>query len=430
MILLLFILVLALLLISLYYYGYEIIAPPVIICAVYTFSIYAAMYNIESWHIKLSNITVLYIVVGLLSFCLSSFIVRTHYKNKPVPIKRAFVINITNQKTIILYLIIFICAYIYIQEVSHIVGGYGGDYETAMADFRSDFSYGDENLSFIANQSYKVLTVITFICLYIYCNNTIATGQWKKYIIWLVPVIILGYATIRSGSRAPLIQLFVMFIVFLLLFQQQYGKYKKKALLKYILYIVGFSILFLVMFSAIRYLVGRQNDSNIVDYISMYVGGSIQLFDLYLKHPNEAMNNNTEVFGALYNNLIKLGFIDDKELIMHKEFRYSNGILLGNVYTSFRAFHHDFGFTGIIIFQVIEGFFYSIYYEKMKRLKNKSGISATFILYGMLMMPLFEHAIQEQLFSNYLCLNTFILLLLTIIIIHYLKPKLYATKSF
>ena len=104
---------------------------------------------------------------------------------------------------------------------------------------------------------------------------------------------------------------------------------------------------------------------------------------------------------------------------MHKEFRYSNGILLGNVYTSFRAFHHDFGFTGIIIFQVIEGFFYSIYYEKMKRLKNKSGISATFILYGMLMMPLFEHAIQEQLFSNYLCLNTFILLFLTIIIIHY-----------
>ena len=79
-----------------------------------------------------------------------------------------------------------------------------------------------------------------------------------------------------------------MFIVFLLLFQQQYGKYKKKALLKYILYIVGFSILFLVMFSAIRYLVGRQNDSNIVDYISMYVGGSIQLFDLYLKHPNES----------------------------------------------------------------------------------------------------------------------------------------------
>ena len=49
------------------------------------------------------------------------------------------------------------------------------------------------------------------------------------------------------------------------------------------------------MFSAIRYLVGRQNDSNIVDYISMYVGGSIQLFDIYLKHPNEAMNNNTEV---------------------------------------------------------------------------------------------------------------------------------------
>lgn len=430
MISILFILIVILLIISLFVYDFDIIAPPVIICAVYLFSIYAAMYNIDTWKINLSEITISYILIGLIVFCVSSFIVKRKYANKPIEKKPITEIEFRKNKLIIIYLVATVCAYLYLKEISSIVNRYGSDYSMAMAEFRADFSYGEQNLSFISNQAYKVLTCISFVFLYIFCNNVGATNKWRKNLIFLLPVCIYIYASLRSGSRTQLIQIFTMFIVLLFIFQKIYGRYKKGKILRYLLYISSGSIAFLIIFSAIRFFVGRQNESNLTDYISMYVGGSIQLFDLYLKHPEEVTSKGMETFGSLYNNFVKFGFIDGKEVIMHKEFRYSNGILLGNVYTSFRAFHHDLGLFGIIFFQFIEGLFFSIYYEKMKRIKNKKPISIALVMYGILMMPLFEHAIQEQLFSNYLCLNTLVIYILLFFIILYLKPKSHVTKSF
>lgn len=430
MISILFILILILLIISLIIYDYDIISPPVIICAVYLFSVYAAMYNIDAWKINLSGITISYILIGLIVFCISSFIVKKKYANKPIVKKPITVIEFRKNKLIIIYLVAIVCTYLYLREVSSIVNKYGPDYNMAMADFRADFSYGEQNLSFISNQAYKVLSCISFVFLYVFCNNVGATNKWRKNLIFLVPVCLSIYTSLRSGSRAPLIQVFTMFVVLLFIFQNIYGRYEKRKILRYLLYISSGSIAFLIIFSAIRFFVGRQNESDLIDYISTYVGGSIQLFDLYLKHPEEVTSKGMETFGALYNNLAKLGFIDGKEAIMHKEFRYSNGILLGNVYTAFRAFHHDLGLFGIIFFQFIEGLFFTIYYEKIKRLKNKKTISIALVMYGILMMPLFEHAIQEQFFSNYMCLNTLVIYILILFIIAYLKPKSHVTKSF
>lgn len=425
MIILLLVIAIGLLIVSFFISNKDIISPPVILCAVYVLSISSAMYNIAAWRINLSEEAVLYISSGMISFCIISFITHKRFAYYTPTKILDTIILIPKSKLLFALLISIICYILYVREINSFVGSFGSDYSLAMQQFREEFSYGDMKLSFVANQAIKVLSAIAFVYIFIISNNISTNKSWKYKLLYLVPVVLLCHASLKSGVRAMSIQIFTMFLVFIIFFKRKYGHYDNKKVVKYILYIGGGSVLFLIAFSAIRYFVGRQNDSDIMEYLTAYIGGSIQLFDLYLQSPNEVDTLGLETFGAFYNNLVKLGIIDGKEQVMHMEFRYSNGILLGNVYTSFRAFHHDLGYWGIILFSAIEGFFFTYYYEKMKKLRRSQLISAPLILYGVLSMPLFEHAIQEQFFRCYFCMNTIVTYILLLLIIKIMKPVLY-----
>ncbi|MTV44646.1 oligosaccharide repeat unit polymerase, partial [Streptococcus pneumoniae] len=88
-----------------------------------------------------------------------------------------------------------------------------------------------------------------------------------------------------------------------------------------------------------------------ISYITRYMGGSIQLFDLFVIDPirrNKELG--AETFSGIYEMLAKLGF--DNNIIKGLEWRVSpNYYSLGNVYTAIRRYYSDFGVIGIVICQ-------------------------------------------------------------------------------
>jgi oligosaccharide repeat unit polymerase len=145
------------------------------------------------------------------------------------------------------------------------------------------------------------------------------------------------------------------------------------------------AIAVLVLFVAVRTFVGRSNAEDPFYYITKYAGGSIQLLDLFIKNPiSESSIWGKETFYAMYKFLgPKLGH-SDWVYVFAKEFRRSNGVALGNVYTALRCYYYDFGYIGCIICTGIVGFVFSIVYANIHRNKLKNGVDMRLFLYAYL----------------------------------------------
>jgi oligosaccharide repeat unit polymerase len=336
--------------------------------------------------------------------------------------KELTAIKISNTKIILAILLALICALVYIETVKNMASIGAGlstkDYTLAMSEYRMKTTYGDESLPFFAKQVAKLLNGLGIVFLYVFCYNITITKKLWSNAIYTVPSILYCYATLHGGNRASFMGIVVSGVTYWYIFNYNKNGGQNKNRLKLILQLIAGACLFLWFFSFARHFVGRLNETDLMSYITQYAGSSIQLLDLFIQSPEESKIFAQETFAGLHRNLSKVGLTDSK--IMLSEFRESNGILIGNIYTTFRAYYQDFGILGIIIFQYIQAQLYTRWYEKLKHEPQISKFSISLVLYGMLMLPLFEHSIHEQLFSNYFCLNT-----LTLALIYYVLGRFF-----
>ena len=79
-----------------------------------------------------------------------------------------------------------------------------------------------------------------------------------------------------------------------------------------------------------------------------------------------------------------------------KEFRNIQGINIGNVYTAFRSYLHDFGFGGMLLLTALESLVMStLYYSSKKRISHK------IIDTKLLILPLFYYANVLLLYADW-----------------------------
>ena len=89
------------------------------------------------------------------------------------------------------------------------------------------------------------------------------------------------------------------------------------------------------------------------EYITEYIGGSIQLLDEYMNEDSLLIDNGrVETFPGIVQSLQKIGFMKNINAKKQLEFRHViNNMYLGNVYTSLRRVYNDYGYVGIILIQ-------------------------------------------------------------------------------
>ena len=164
-------------------------------------------------------------------------------------------------------------------------------------------------------------------------------------------------------------------------------------------------LIVLYLFSFTRTLVGRTSKDNFIDYISRYFGGSIQLFDMYLENPTPKSNIwGKETFFGINKFLSQIGVIN-ANYTLHLEFRSSNGVSLGNVYTSFRRMIQDFGVSGLIILNFLFGIIMTCYYNFIKNSKSIDKISLKYIFYFMILHSVVLTPFSDFFFSTILSIN-------------------------
>lgn len=393
----------------------DIMFPGCIICIVWIFGELCVIYNIDYWNVAISGKTTLIylstISVFVVMCFLGDYLGRRGFRGFNVKQDNVKLTTEISRRYVTLFTVFnFIAMLSVVVSVWKTAGISSMRDSNAYAIAMSQYRGSEESLPGMVKQLYKIMKCDSYIFMYLFCIRK----KDRKSVLYLFPGILFCIASLSTGSRTDLLHFFIAMLVVVYISTQEKRNWSAKPNFKYIIGCIMAVGLFLLFFNYVKTFVGRLNGSDPLRYITSYAGGSIQLFDMYLKNPT----SKSEQFGQLslysfWQNMEKLRLATWKPCGL--EFRVSNGHLIGNLYTSIRRYYQDFGLLGNYILQSIFAIFYSFWYRRIKK-SNGSENGFSIIMYSMMISPLFLHAIDDTFFSGFLCINTIVLVLITKII--------------
>lgn len=408
------------------YFSKDIFCPSSILCVSYIVALLSAIYNIERWSIDLHLNTFLIILFGLIIFIITSFI----YKSKVVKsVKKdgsnLKYIEIKRINVLIAAIVSFVISFIYLYFFFKTIDSFSAStFSGKMEIYRNKINYeGMVYIPTLINFFSKFCRALATIYMYILINNILYNSlnkekkNKKNYILYVLGIISYIPLSICSGARFDLIVFFITgvmiwFFLYVKVANQQLKTRKIFKILIIFVFIAG-------IFSSSRNLVGRTNTSNFLDYFTQYFGGSIHIFDVYMQenHQNTGIFGQ-ELFSGIRKLLDQLNVIDNRNVSKDiGKFIYTEqGEAIGNVYTAYRNMYHDFGYVGIVFFQIILAIFFNSFYYKILNKSNKitknNNIDLGIIIYSTISYCLFFHSYSEYFFCTVLSFNYIMLFIM------------------
>ena len=382
----------------------DIVNPIFLCCAGFFLSIICAYYNVTTWGINLCNETVMLIFFSLLVMVIVSFLVINLTGNicnkyarpgKKISGPEAVsYIEVDTYKYVLVILLAVFTAGMYIRDIITITksSGYisGAGIQALMRVYRLATHFkeaeGSNRISRYTVYSMDLLRAFAYICTYIGINNILTADSRRKQIRNLrnfVIAFLFCVVNLLTGSRMQILKLVIFFAVVYLILQKRKNGWDKTVKLSTVLKIGGLVVLALILFVQIRGLVGRETDTDPLYYITSYAGGSIEGLDLFIKEPIEKSALwGKESFYAMYNYLGKWFDFNGESFLFAKEFRRSNGVGVGNIYTALRCFYYDFGFWGCLACCGIVSAVFSLVYAFIRFKPSDQPVDMKLLLYG------------------------------------------------
>lgn len=380
--------------------------PSLVLVSMYLISSVFSLYNWDIWELNnFSEEAFLIILSSVILFCVVGLIVEKFFKNKKYITNNCInppIINVKNSVLFINCLICFVTICWYFIEVQRIAGA-SGDWLMTMANYRARTSWGildvEEDIPIFLKQLSKYVIVQGYIFSYIIINNKLLKIYRFQDKLLYIPIMLMIAQVLINAGRLELLK-FVAYnlSVYYILCHRFYGwkknlsfRFIKKAIIIFICTLIGFCIL--------RTIVGRNDDLDPMYYISLYAGGSIKLFDLYIQQPvMQSTIVGKETFYNINQFISKFGY-NDLSYIKHLEFRYINGVNIGNVYGALRRYYQDFGAFGNYFLVALFSGIIHIVYNKVKYSKVK-GIDFLSIFYSYIFCSVCLFPIDDIFYSS------------------------------
>lgn len=375
----------------------DLFAPEVMLSIAFFFCTLCAIYQLRIWNRDICIATYAIIVGAVLIAIVVGLAVRGLMPKRGQRRPSKMDISPIPNWAIALFLILaaITCA-VMAYEIRRIGGT--GDFADVMVSYRQESGYGtdlDEKLPGWVSQLQNIVNVVGYLCIFnlIAFWGRLSRGQKVANI---VVVVLSALASMMTGGRfGTLCMVLGGLAMFWVIYYRTHGgaSVRSSTLFKVLLAVVAA----LAVFYFAKDLVGRVSDDTMVDYLAHYAGGGIVGLDMYLAAPPAPSDIfGKETFYSLINGLRKLGLVDVPYYLIHHEFRISNGVGIGNIYTALRDYHYDFGLLGMMVLHVAFCIIMSWAYERVKR--HGSGIGT--ILLGMVYYCVPMYGISNCLYAN------------------------------
>lgn len=170
-----------------------------------------------------------------------------------------------------------------------------------------------------------------------------------------------------------------------------------------------------VLFYLLGNFTGKSDKYSFFETVSIYLGSSLVGLDYFINNMTSFYNDHRAIGGntfiGIYELLNKLNITNfdlKKEAPFFNFFNYES-----NIYTSYMRLILDFSYIGFYSFQFFFGLLISYFYLKISTFRY---FGVTLIIYSLLIQVVFEIAIEERFFMNFISLGYFLRIVFLIII--------------
>lgn len=394
----------------------EIANPAFIYCFMYFISSFCTMCNVKEWNIHLANKTFLILFIGTIEFVAVVWLVEKLFRSKcTVEHKNEefAAINKYIMALLIVYSIVVIALTIYnVLKIADAFGTYNS-FTQAQALFKAHTSYSnDASLPHYLSLMFKLLELSSYYCIIAYVKYVVYSDRKeKKRIIvtklyYLIPCLLYIIKELICSSRISILSMCVGAVTIAIILWSQKKNWKSRIAFKNIGIIVAVGVVGMVLFYLSASLIGRSNDKNLFKYVTTYAGGSIECLNHYVIFPIEGEKSDivgNETFYTLLQSLDKYKIthtnIAEKQTA-HLSFRYYYDSMIGNVYTAYRRWHHDFGWIGIIVLNGIMAAVFAVGYYIHKYKPNMKFNELITVVYMYLAYCVYMHCIDSYFYTT------------------------------
>ena len=382
----------------------DIMEPAVLLVTGYLIACVSCIYNIDNWGVDMHANTVVLLSVGIICFVLgdafSCALQKKHLSKNEM--SQPHYIYVSDAKTVFFVLFYIVVLVLAIKDMISVAGGWMGTLNSTMNEYRAAFSYNDVRTSTLVVQLQKICKGSAYVYLYIFFNNfwvSKSTGKAKPIIgniKYLLPVITYAILTLFRSGRLNIIMIMVAGLFYFYFIWHRIVGWNRVISWKFVKRLIIAFVVFCVVFFVTREMVGRQNKSTFVDYLTMYLGGSFQLLDQFMENSIDTISG-YESFPGILMSFRKLGLYD-QYIRKSLEFRTTpTGVYLGNIYTGIRRFYHDYSMLGVVVMQFLYGYLFGSLYKKIQNIRNLDTRKLSFvIIYGTLLFAPLTQAMEDH----------------------------------
>lgn len=388
----------------------DVLSPAFLACFVYIVSCLAAIYDCYAWKTGITLTTVFTILLGLLCFvipatffskCQSVSVAPAH------PYKR---ILVPKSFTLVVFFFGVITSVFYVKAILGIANSGSGDWSSTMQSYRTQVSYGsgeDAALPSYIAYMFRLLMAFAYAYLFMFIYTYFIEKRFSVDYL-LIPVLYCGVSLVQASRGQIIIFLFAGVVMYWIL-KKRFSGLALRIPFSKVVQIIVILIVGLFLFTVAGTLVGRTTVKTPFDSLACYVGGSIIGLDMFLNNPSAATSPSTlfgaETFRGIYAFLSGLFHNPEWNYSFQMEYRLVNGINIGNLYTAFRYYLHDFGYLGMVIFSSLQGLFFGVYYRLLTnglRLRNPFSLGSLLIVFAYLYIAIVYFPLADYLFHQYL----------------------------
>jgi oligosaccharide repeat unit polymerase len=419
-------LLLLLLILSIVIFNKEYINPAIIVCATFFLSSLSGMIYWRSSNVTISLETV-YIISGALiviivvqflislQFQKSDMIHRTrlNYNNCKQEYK---LINLSRAAQMLITLLISAGIVVYVSQIISIGIKYSasGNLNDILIAYRLATSYTDvsnETINYVIELIYRLSTISGYVFMYITINNYFVNAKLDKRTALMAVLVILS--TLFGGGRQGIMRAFTMIITLLYFFSKTTTSINKVRFNFSLAKVLLIILVAFMLFEGARVIIGRETKHSNVEDLMLYLGQPIINLDMFLKDSIKTPRVwGEETFYAINNMFGRITGNRKYLYMIHKEFRYINGISRGNVYTGFRNYIHDFGYIGLFVMTTIWAMVTSASFCTIKRIvmrkKLISKINTQLLVYSYYTIYIYMLFFNDTLFQQFFSVGTLV----------------------
>jgi len=244
-----------------------------------------------------------------------------------------------------------------------------------------------------------MLRALSYTLTFAYLHNKILCKKEANLrLMLLLPSLIYLIQYMLWGSRGGVIEYISFFIFIYAYFKSRVTQSPKSTNLAVLKLAAKGLAFFLFIFIGAGSLKGWA-ESNPLEVIAVYGGGSLSALDVYLtnvRHPPAAFGQETLL--GIYALLERVGLssVSSSRIL---EFTTIGQTETTNIYTSIRRYINDYGILGMLYIQFTLGYLFSAGYVRLQKSKE-IGYFALF--YSTLFMILIYQALDEQALTTFL----------------------------